>query len=123
MQLPDITVGGKVAFDYIKSQYFRVIHADGAIGSITPNGLIHFALYSERPAIPRRLVQPVSEDGQLGDPIESETESRDSIIREMDVDVMMTLEVAVLVRNWLSERIDQHQLKVASNPKEKSTKK
>ena len=42
----------EVAIDYIKSPDFRIVWADGVVGSATPNGLIHFALYAERPAIP-----------------------------------------------------------------------
>ena len=45
----------EVAFDFIKSEYFRVIHADGALGGPTPQGLVHMAFYSERPPIPRRM--------------------------------------------------------------------
>ena len=44
----------QLEFHYIKSNQFRVIHVDGGIGSITPKGFIHFALYSERLAIPRK---------------------------------------------------------------------
>ncbi|RVD54543.1 MULTISPECIES: hypothetical protein [unclassified Mesorhizobium] len=97
----------RVAFDYIKSQFFRVIRADGAIGAITPNGHIHFALYSERAAIPRRIVQELDAAGHLGTLIDSETETRGSIVREMDVDVFLTLESAISLRDWLTQRIDE----------------
>lgn len=97
----------RLAFDYIKSQYFRVIRADGAIGSVTPNGHIHFALYSERAAIPRRLVQELSSSGELGALIPEATESRESIVREMDVDVFVTLEVAVALHQWLGNHIEE----------------
>jgi hypothetical protein len=42
-----------VVFEYIKSQLFRVIHSDGAIGGITPTGNVHVAFYSDRAAIPK----------------------------------------------------------------------
>lgn len=113
--MPELAVGDKIAFDYIKSQFFRVIHADGAIGSITPSGMIHFALYSERPAIPRRQVQQLVEAGRLGDPIPSETESRESVVREMDVDVILTVDVAMLLRDWLDTRIKEHPSQLANN--------
>ncbi|MER8661886.1 hypothetical protein NKH34_12170 [Mesorhizobium sp. M1148] len=97
----------RLPFDYIKSQYFRVIRADGAIGSVTPNGHIHFALYSERAAIPRRLVQELSPAGELGALIPEATESRESIVREMDVDVFVTLEVARALHQWLGTHIQE----------------
>ena len=37
----------RVRFHYLKSQLWRVVHVDGAIGGITPRGMIHAALYSE----------------------------------------------------------------------------
>jgi hypothetical protein len=99
----------KVAFDYIKSQQFRVIHVDGAIGGVTPSGLLHFALYSERPAIPRRIVHRVDGSGRLGAGIDELMESRQSIVREMDVDVIATIEVAVSLRDWLTQKIEDHE--------------
>jgi len=97
--------GKRVAFDYIKSQQFRAIRADGAIGGITPSGMIHFALYSERHPIPRRLVHEVGTDGELGPSIDSETIARDAIVREMEVDIFLTPPVAKSLHKWLGEKI------------------
>jgi hypothetical protein len=97
----------KVAFDYIKSQHFRVIRADGAIGAVTPNGMIHMALFSERLAIPRRLVHGLASDGTLGPPIDAETISRGSVVREMDVDIFLRPDVAESLCVWLTEKIQE----------------
>lgn len=108
----------KVKFDYIKSQYFRVIHADGAIGSVTPAGLIHFALYNERFAIPRQVTHLLEPDGTLGERLHEETEARDAVVREMDVDIVVSVEVAESLRNWLEDKI-----KEAKELQAKATKK
>ncbi len=100
-------VGNRIAFDYIKGQFFRVIRADGAIGSITPNGHIHMAFYSERIAIPRRQVHEVEDAGTVGKLIPEETVSRDSIVREMDVDLFLDPAVAEQVYKWLGERLKE----------------
>jgi hypothetical protein len=63
---------GPVPFNYIKSSGFRVIHVDGAIGSVTPRGLIHAALFSERMPTPRVTVHPIAPDGNLMPPVEQE---------------------------------------------------
>lgn len=97
----------KVKFDYIKSQHFRVIHVDGAVGSVTPTGLIHFALYNERAAIPRQTTHFLNPDGTLGDRISEETISRETIIREMDVDVILSVDVAISLRDWLDGKIKE----------------
>ena len=95
----------RVAFDYIKSQLFRVVRADGVIGGLTPNGHVHMAFFSERPAIPRRQVFQLTPEGTLGEMLPNETVSRDSIVREMDVDVFMTIDTAKLLYAWLDEKI------------------
>ena len=71
--------GDRVVIEYIKSQLFRVAHVDGAIGGPTPSGQIHLAMFSERPAIPRRLVARLS-GGVIGDPIPEETVVREGMI-------------------------------------------
>ena len=76
---------GPVPFNYIKSNGFRVIHVDGAIGSITPRGLIHAALYSERMPIPQVVVHPVGPDGSLLPPVQQE--GRAGVVREVEVEI------------------------------------
>ena len=95
----------RVNFDYVKGQYFRVIHTDGAIGGVTPRGLIHMSLYSERHPIPRRTVHAI-EEGKLADEIMHERTVRDAIVRELDVDVIMTIDAAESLSNWLREKVE-----------------
>ena len=97
----------RVAFDYIKGANFRIVRADGAIGGITPPGQIHFALYSERHPIPRRLVHTLDDEGKLSAPIKSETVSRDAIVREVEVDVFLNIEAAKGLYDWLGSKIDE----------------
>ncbi len=98
----DETVLDEVAFDFIKANDFRVVWADGAIGSITAHGHVHIALYSERPAIPRRQVFKVDlETGALGELIPEKTIGRNAYVRELACDVMMTPDVARSMGQWL----------------------
>lgn len=93
-----------VVFEYIKSQHFRVIHADGAIGGITPSGNVHVAFYSERPAIPRMMVHEANPDGSLGKLLPEQTVKRPGVIREMDVDVVLNLSGVESLLVWLKDR-------------------
>lgn len=99
-------VSSRVNFDYIKGQYFRVIHTDGAIGGVTPRGLIHMSLFSERQAIPRRTVHPIKDD-KLGDELIPERTVRDAVVRELDVDVIMTVESAESLCKWLQIKVTE----------------
>lgn len=93
----------RIRFYYIKSQQFRVAHVDGAVGGLTPNGLIHMAVYSERPAIPQSTEHDLPLEGQIGDTLDQE--GKQGIVREVDIDLMMSREAATHIRDWLNDRI------------------
>lgn len=99
----------EVAFDYIKAPDFRVVWVDGAVGSITPRGMIHCAIYAERASIPRRQVfQIASTQGhsaELGPEVIEKQINRGSIVREMSADLMMTADAAEQFANWLIQRV------------------
>ena len=94
---------GKVRFDYIKSNFFRVIHVDGVHGGLRPSGTaIHMALFSERNAIPQTEEVQIT-DGRIGPPVH--VEGRHAIVREVEVDAIVDLGTAVALRDWLSNMI------------------
>jgi hypothetical protein len=92
-----------VTFHYIKNSGFRVVHIDGAIGSLTPRGYIHAALYSERMPIPKSVTQPIMEGGNLGNPIEQDI--RAGVVREVEVGLLLDRPAAESLRNWLETQI------------------
>lgn len=94
---------GKVRFDYIKSNFFRVICVDGAHGGLRPSSRsIHMALFSERNAIPKAEEFEVKQ-GRLG--TQTDKEVRAAIVREVEVDAIMGLDTARAIRDWLSQMI------------------
>jgi len=95
----------QINFHYIKSNNFRVVHADGAHGGVTPRGDIHMALFNERNPIPVRITNKIAENGTLGEEIGRSM--RDGIVREVEVDVILDPEVAKSIANWLLEKADE----------------
>src|SRR6185369_2748469 len=95
----------RVQVHYVKSNNFRVIACEGAIGSVSPHGKIFFTLYNERAAIPRSMTHTLDQQGALG-PMES-TETRGGIVREMEVGIIVDRDDAARLRDWLSAKIDQ----------------
>lgn len=93
-----------VKFLYVKSNYFRVVHADGAFGGLTPRGELFMSVFSERAPLPDVTVQAV-EKGQLGQEIIEQRQASDGIVREIEVGIVMDLVVAKSVVAWLSDRI------------------
>jgi hypothetical protein len=95
----------RIDFHYLKHPEYRSYHADGAVGSPTPKGGIHITFYLERSPIPLKTTHEVGEDGKVGRIIASE--GKVGIIRELQLGVVMDLDCATAVRDWLSERISE----------------
>lgn len=98
----------EIAFDYIKSNHFRVIKASGAVGGISPRGDFVINLFSERPPIPLHVVYRIEND-KMGKEIEAERLSRESIIREVEVCAMMDLASAKSLANWINKTLQDFQ--------------
>lgn len=91
-----------IEVEYQKSNFFRVIHADGAMGAPSPRGILNFAFYSERSPLPRKTVIPVI--NKHPGP-EQTIETKRGLIRELEVNVAMDLAVAMNFHAWLGDRI------------------
>jgi hypothetical protein len=97
----------RISFEFIKSAFFRVVHVDGAMGGLTPQGKISIAAYSERLPIPQKTVHSVKPDGSLGPELQEERVTRPSVVRELEVDLIMDLPTAQMLHAWLGQRIEQ----------------
>jgi hypothetical protein len=98
----------KVRFHYIKSNYFRVVHMDGIFGGLSPTGDIFMSIFSQRPPIPVVTVQPVKENGELGDELISERTVKDGLVREIEVGIAVRPEIAESLIKWLQEKVEQY---------------
>lgn len=94
----------EVSFKYLKSNLFRVVHADGAWGGLNLRGDIHVSFYNERVAIPDSSKLVVAANEEVIKPEEFESSSK--FIREVEVDVVFDLATAKSLRAWLNHKID-----------------
>jgi hypothetical protein len=98
-----------IRFHYIKSNAYRVVHADGVIGGPTPSGLFQMSFFSERLPIPTSVDHAAVDLGggrmRLGEEIA--TEGKKGVVREVEVGVAMTMEMAKLLRDWLTDGIQR----------------
>lgn len=93
-----------IKFDYIKSNLFRVITADGASATLTPQGKIFLSLFNERFPIPRQVIHEILPDGTLGEEIEKV--SRDGLVREVEIGVIIDIKLAEGLFEILSQIIE-----------------
>jgi hypothetical protein len=103
---------------YEKSNFFRVVHADGVFGGSTPRGLISLAFYSERSPLPRRTETPLVA-GIPGQ--ETVVDVKTGVLRELEVNVIMDITVAAAFHRWLGAIISntQAQLGISKETLEK----
>jgi hypothetical protein len=105
---------GEIRFDFIKSNYFRVIYVDGVFGGSSPHNLIHMAVYNERWAIPKQITKEFKE-GHAGKEIERAT--RDAIVREVEAQLVMDVASAKRFCKWLQDKIDSIEKRTKSKKK------
>jgi hypothetical protein len=98
--------GDKVKFYYEKGNFFRVIHVDGAVGGLTPTLDLFLSIYNQRAPIPQESVQRIAPNGQLGDEVMEERKQRDGVFREVEVGLVMNLNVAKALQQWLTDKIE-----------------
>lgn len=97
---------GHVRFHHRKVEGFRTILVDGAFGGPTPAGKISVVLFHERVPIPRVTVHEVGEDGKLRDERRELREGEDGILRSLEAELVLDVDAAERLRNWLTEQID-----------------
>jgi hypothetical protein len=88
-----------------KGNYFRVIHADGVWCSMSPGRFLHLTFYSERYPLPKSISFPVNKSGAVMDEDLEKRETLKDWVREMEVDVVLSLAAAKSVREGLDNYI------------------
>lgn len=88
---------------YIKTNNYRSYHADGVFGGLTPNRKIYMEFFIQRAVTPKIIEYKVTEVGDIGDEIKRE--GKKGIVREIEAGVIMDIDVAKVLRNWLDQKI------------------
>jgi hypothetical protein len=113
----------RIRFDYIKGQLFRSVHVDGIFGGVIPSGrFIRMSVWNERWPIPKQTVHERDENGIVKNEIIEERISRDAIVREVEIDLVMNVECATQMRDWLSVKLKEFEdvAKLRSEAEKKS---
>lgn len=96
----------KIRIEYVKSNMFRVVHPDGAFGGTTPRLELFIDFYTERFPIPRVLVYEAFPSGGVpANEVVVERESKEGVIRESEVGIVLDLPVAKVFAEWLNGKV------------------
>ena len=99
------TPPSEVTYRFTHSIHSRKIPVDGIWGGVTSTGNISVALFTDTLSNPNSVTYAVDEDSQIGAVISMEIEN--VIEREVQVEFVLNLDVARVVRDWLGDRIEE----------------
>lgn len=92
---------GEIPVYYTKSNYYRVIHADGIYGGGTPTlGNIMMTVFSHRVPLPEKTANDA-----CGKEIVAKRMARYGIEQEFEASLVMSLEMAKVMQQWLGNAI------------------
>lgn len=89
---------------------FKIIGSNGAWGGMTPQGDFRIDFFVESVAVPQRVRYKVNANGALGQEFEREPEKR--LVRQMQVGVLLSVDTAERVANFILERIRDYRERV-----------
>ena len=90
-------------FHYIKSNFFRVIKADGVHGGVTPRGDVQLSFFNERLPIPVVESFKVTNEGKIFGLKERRTKI--GYVREVESEVVMDVQSARELVKWLEATV------------------
>jgi hypothetical protein len=98
----------EVEFRFSRSSGYRVHAADGAWGGLTPGGDIAVSFYVDQQPTPSTVRKMLRDDGTLGDEVSRDPPKEARIVeRELQTGVILTLEGAEVLADWLKARVEQ----------------
>ena len=95
-----------IDFHFVKSAHFRVIHADGVWGGVTPSGNIALSIFSERLPIPTIVKNRIKDGNQVGEEIAEERNTRTGVVREVETELIMNKATATVFLDWLKRYVE-----------------
>ena len=94
----------KVAFYTAPS--FRAIQADGSWGRISPSGFIHLTFFNDCGTMPAFTIHDIGPDGTMSPDMKLKFGTDADIVRQLEVDVVLSLEAAKSVKDNLQNFIN-----------------
>ena len=88
-----------------KSSQFRVIHASGVWFGGDAQQNLHLTFFNERSPIPKRIVLNINQEGIIVAEDESQRDSKVGVVREMEVDVILSMQAALELHKALGDNL------------------
>lgn len=92
----------EVSIHYQRSRLYRMIYANVVFGGLTPEGNIKMGLGAEHRDLPESLTYGLDSQGLM---VERGRTGTEYILREIEIDVLMTPALAQSLMDWLGQQI------------------
>lgn len=94
----------ELRFVFTRALDYKIIPANGVWGGVTPRGDFRMEFFIEHTTDPKEITQKINPDGRLGEIIQRKGDG-ETLTREITGAVLMTVEQAENIANWIKERI------------------
>ena len=94
----------EITFRYLIPDDLKDCYINGVWGMVSPKGEVNMHLYSERLPIPNTETHIIT-NGKL-EPIPTERKIGGDVVRLIQSSVVMDIQTAIALQQWLGERID-----------------
>lgn len=109
-------------FKYKFPENYNPVYVNGAFGGVSSKGEIVVNFFLERHALPRSETHEIIQ-GKLSKDFKREPENQSSsAIRYVEPGIILSLDHAKSIHNWLGEKIEQLELITKKMKKENNTK-
>ena len=96
-----------VKINYVKTNSYRSYHVDGVHGGITPKFNLYMDLFLDRNVTPRVIEHEINNKGSLTSKGEV-IESLEGSIREIECGLIMDINTAKSIHEWLGNQIKEY---------------
>ncbi|MEJ6980728.1 hypothetical protein WG906_09730 [Pedobacter sp. P351] len=103
----------KITFKYMKSHDFRSVIVNGIFGGVNTRGNLAMNFYVETHEIPKSTEHIMLQDGKLS-PLPIVPEKDVTVIRELPFGILVDLNTAKSIVEWMQKHIAEHELKKSS---------
>jgi len=106
----------KIRFLQNMPEGYKIYPVNGLWGGVSARGDLICHFFLEHIELPKEEVQSVKEDGLLG-PVERKPKEELTMIRDMQVGIVINLEQAVSIANWILQSVKQFEDARKGEPK------
>lgn len=114
-------MASQIKFKYKFPEDYNPVYINGAHGGINSQGEIIANFYFERIPVPNALTHIINDNGSLGEAKEYEpADLGTSLVRYIQNGVVMNIETARQLCDWLINQINQAEKQIAQNKEQTS---